>query len=200
MRRRRSGFSLIEALVALGIAAMTLAAIFELQSQMTQGQERAALALQQVVVQENALALTRDINPMAQPQGEVRLGDGATVRWSAVPLGAARQNAGFPVGNGTFDVQIYEMTVTVEPVAGRAPRPLVFERVGWSRRSGDLETPRRSSESIYSAGGGASSSTVSSVSAGRGANSGGRSDARSAVGRSSPMPGTLREKENGVSV
>lgn len=141
MRRRpRAGFSLIEALVALGIAAMTLAAIFELQSQMIRGQQRASLALQQVVVQENALAMTRDVNPMARPEGEVRLGDGATVRWSAVPLGTARQNAGFPVGNGAFDVQLYEMTVIVEPVAGRAPRPLVFERVGWSRRAMDIET------------------------------------------------------------
>ena len=34
IRRRREGFSLIEALVALAIAAMTLTAIFELQQQM----------------------------------------------------------------------------------------------------------------------------------------------------------------------
>ena len=66
---RREGFSLIEALVALAIASMTLMAIFELQIQMTRSQQRAALAIEQVAAQENALALTRNVNPMAQPQG-----------------------------------------------------------------------------------------------------------------------------------
>ena len=40
--RGRDGFSLIEALVALAIASMTLTAIFELQIQMTRNQQRAA--------------------------------------------------------------------------------------------------------------------------------------------------------------
>ena len=58
IRRRREGFSLIEALVALAIAAMTLTAIFELQQQMIRGQRRAADVMEQVAAQENALALT----------------------------------------------------------------------------------------------------------------------------------------------
>lgn len=132
MRHRRSGFSLIEALVALTIAALTLAAIFELQVQMVRGQQRAVDAMEQVAAQENALALTRDINPMASPEGRISLPEGDTISWTSEPLGLPQQNAGFPTGNGAYQVQLYRLTVTVERVNGRSPGPLVFDRMGWS--------------------------------------------------------------------
>ena len=131
--RARAGFSLIEALVALAIASMTLMAIFELQIQMARSQQRAALAIEQVAVQENALALTRNLNPMAQPQGRVELPDGDVVVWSAEPKSERRINAGFPAGDGAFEVQLYSVTVGVERVQGRPPAPLIFDRVGWRR-------------------------------------------------------------------
>ena len=130
---RQNGFSLIEALVALAIASMTLMAIFELQIQMARSQQRAALAIEQVAVQENALALTKNLNPMAQPQGRVELPGGDVVVWSAEPMSERRINAGFPVGNGAFEVQLYRVTVDVERAQGRPPAPLVFDRVGWRR-------------------------------------------------------------------
>ena len=130
---RRTGFSLIEALVALAIAAMTLAAIFELQVQMVRAQQRAAQALEQVMTQENALALTRDLNPMTQPVGRIDLPEGDTIRWRAQPHGRPMTNAGFPSGNGSFEVQLYTVTVNVDRREGRAPQPLVFDRLGWRR-------------------------------------------------------------------
>lgn len=129
----RAGFSLIEALVALAIASMTLMAIFELQIQMTRAQQRAALAVEQVTAQENALALTRNLNPMDQPQGRIDLPGGDTVVWSAEPKSERRINAGFPAGDGTFEVQLYRVTVGVERAQGRSPAPLVFDRLGWRR-------------------------------------------------------------------
>lgn len=131
--RGRDGFSLIEALVALAIAAMTLMAIFELQIQMARSQQRAALAIEQVAVQENALALTRNLNPMQQPQGRIELPGGDTVVWSAEPKSERRINAGFPAGDGAFEVQLYRVTVGVERAQGRPPAPLVFDRLGWRR-------------------------------------------------------------------
>ncbi|WP_313104401.1 prepilin-type N-terminal cleavage/methylation domain-containing protein [Brevundimonas sp.] len=131
--RGRDGFSLIEALVALAIASMTLMAIFELQIQMTRNQQRAALAIEQVAVQENALALTRSLNPMAQPQGRIELPGGDVVVWSAEARGERRVNAGFPAGQGAFEVQLYRVTVEVERAQGRPPAPLIFDRVGWRR-------------------------------------------------------------------
>ena len=130
---RREGFSLIEALVALAIASVTLLAIFELQLQMARGQQRAARAIAQSAQQENALALTRNLNPMDQPQGRIELPGGDTVVWSAEPRSERRVNAGFPQGDGAFEVQLYRVTVGVERAQGRPPAPLVFDRLGWRR-------------------------------------------------------------------
>ena len=44
-----------------------------------------------------------------------------------------RVNAGFPAGDGAFEVQLYRVTVGVERPQGRAPAPLVFDRLGWRR-------------------------------------------------------------------
>ena len=133
MRRRRPGFSLIEALVALLIAALVLGAIFELQIQMIRGQQRAVDAMDQVRAQENAIALTRSINPMVDPDGQIELDGGDVIRWTSVAKTQPRRNAGFPSGDGQFDVQLFTLTVDVQRSKGRSPRPLVFDRVGWRR-------------------------------------------------------------------
>ena len=133
MRTSREGFSLIEAIVALTIAAIMLMAIFDLQQQMARGQERAQRAIVQSALQENALALTRAVNPMERPAGTIALPGGETVRWTSVPKGRAVTNAGFPVGQGAFEVQLYTMTVSIQPTAGPPPAPLTFDRMGWRR-------------------------------------------------------------------
>ena len=133
MMRRRSGFSLIEALVALTIAALVLGAIFELQIQMVRGQQRAVDAIEQVAAQENALALTRDLNPMQSPAGEIALADGDTIRWSSTAKGDPVTNTGFPTGDGLFSVQLFTVTVEVERLSGRSPAPMIFDRLGWRR-------------------------------------------------------------------
>lgn len=137
IKRRREGFSLIEALVALAIAAMTLTAIFELQQQMIRGQRRAADVMEQVAAQENALALTGDINPMDQPSGTITLPEGDVIRWTSNPKTQGRTNAGFPTGDGTFQVQLFTVTVEIERRNGRSPAPLVFDRMGWRRMVGE---------------------------------------------------------------
>ena len=137
MQRAREGFSLIEALIALAIAAMTLTAIFELQQQMIRGQRRAADAMEQVAAQENALALTRDLTPLEQPEGTIQLPEGDTIRWSSEPRTEVRTNAGFPTGDGLFQVQLFTVTVEIDRRNGRSPAPLVFDRMGWRRMTGE---------------------------------------------------------------
>lgn len=135
MRSGREGFSLIEAIVALTIASIMLMAIFELQQQMARGQERAQRAITQSAMQENALALTRAVNPMERPEGTISLPGGEVVRWTSFPKGRPVTNAGFPVGQGAFEVQLYTMTVSIQPTAGPPPAPLTFDRMGWRRMS-----------------------------------------------------------------
>lgn len=131
--RHRPGFSLIEALVALLIAALVLGAIFELQIQMIRGQQRAVDAMDQVRAQENAIALIRSVNPMAEPAGQIELPEGDRILWTSAPKTSPMRNAGFPSGDGQFEVQMFTLTVEVQRTTGRSPRPLVFDRVGWRR-------------------------------------------------------------------
>lgn len=129
----RQGFSLVEALVALAIASMTLMAIFELQIQMARGQERAARAVEQVAAQENALALVRDLNFTEQPQGRIEVPDGDVIYWSSEPLTEPRRNTNYPSGQGLYEVQLYRVTLGIERRSGPSPAPMVFERMGWTQ-------------------------------------------------------------------
>jgi prepilin-type N-terminal cleavage/methylation domain-containing protein len=131
--RDRQGFSLVEALVALAVAALTLGAIFELQVQMARGQARAAAVLDQVAAQESALVLLRDHNFMVEPAGERALGPGQAVRWQATPIGSPQLNVGLGTGDGLFEVQRFRVRVEIAAAPGRVPPPMEFERVGWRR-------------------------------------------------------------------
>ena len=133
MRRGDAGFSLIEALVALAIAAMALAAVFALQRQLAEGEQRHTRTLQLVALQKNALALTRDLNPTAEPTGAIRLAGGQTVRWSSQPLTAPRTNTGLPTGEGAFEVRLYRVRVDIADASGKSLGGLDFDRVGWRR-------------------------------------------------------------------
>ena len=132
--RRDRGFSLIEALVALAIASMALLAIFALQQQLAQGEVRHTRALQLVALQRNALALTSDLNPTAEPQGSLRLAGGQWVRWSAEPLTPARTNVALSsVGEGAFEVRLYRVRVLISDARGARLGGLDFDRIGWRR-------------------------------------------------------------------
>lgn len=133
MRRGDAGFSLIEALVALAIAAMALAAIFALQRQLAEGEQRHTRTLALVVLQKNALALTRDLNPTAEPTGALRLAGGQTVRWTSQPLTPPRTDTGLPTGEGAFELRLYRVRVDIADGSGRRLGGLDFDRVGWRR-------------------------------------------------------------------
>jgi hypothetical protein len=70
---------------------------------------------------------------MEQPEGVIELPDGDVVRWTSTPKTEPRTNAGFPTGDGAFQVQLFTLTVQVERRNGRSPAPLVFDRMGWRR-------------------------------------------------------------------
>lgn len=130
---RRAGFSLIEALVALAVAAMALLAIFSLQQQLAEGERRHTRTLDLIALQRNALALTQDVNPTAEPRGAFSLAGGQTVSWTTEPLTAPRTNVGLPVGEGMFEVRLYRVRVAITDARGTRLGGLDFDRIGWRR-------------------------------------------------------------------
>ena len=141
MRRpmgRRNGFSLVEALVALAIAALAFTAIFALQDQMTVGQMRLQRTLDTAAVQRNGLELLADINPMEEPSGQRNMTGGRVISWTAEPVTETRRNAGFPSGEGVFDVALYQVDAVITTAGGRELGRLQFRRLGWRRAFGDF--------------------------------------------------------------
>ena len=132
-RRRLKGFSLIEALVALIIAAISLAAVLELQRQLADGQARYERALELAQLQRDALALTANVNPSAQPEGAVPLAAGRALRWRAEPLGAPALNTGSPSAGRRFEMRLYRVTVDIDDASGGAMGKVAFDRLGWRR-------------------------------------------------------------------
>ena len=94
---------------------------------------RAQAVLQQVAVQENALALVRDVNFMERPIGEFAIPGGEVIRWSASPRGPAERNMALGAANGRYQVQLFEVTIEIERPGGRNPPDMTIERVGWRR-------------------------------------------------------------------
>lgn len=128
----RDGFSLIEALVALIISAFLLLSVFGVHRTLVDAQLRSERALSVAEAQRNALAYLEDLNPSLNPQGELVMAGGATLRWRATPLGEARPNL-LPNGlTGRFDVQLFQIDVAIEAAQGRTLSELSFQRMGWS--------------------------------------------------------------------
>jgi prepilin-type N-terminal cleavage/methylation domain-containing protein len=127
------GFSLIEALVALIVAAISLAAVLELQRQLADGQARYERALELAQLQRDALALTANVNPAAQPEGAIPLAAGRGLRWRAEPRSAAALNTGSAGAGRRFEMRLYRVSVEILDPSGAAMGEVDFDRLGWRR-------------------------------------------------------------------
>lgn len=129
--RRVAGFSLLEAMIALAIAAVCLGAVFQLQYQLVNGQRRYEATLKRVELQRNALVLLREVNPQAQPTGEIALPPDMTLRWTSEPISEGRTSAGVPRGDGGFYVQLYRVDAEALSARGELIQAFSLERLGW---------------------------------------------------------------------
>ena len=130
-RTDRTGFSLIEALVSLVIAAVLLLSVYEVHQAVVQAQLRSQRALALADTQRNVLTHLEDLNPMEQGEGERSLANGAVLRWRSTPVGEERPNVlpnGIP---GAYSVQVFEIVARVEANDGRAMAELTIQRLGW---------------------------------------------------------------------
>ena len=127
----RTGFSLIEALVSLVIAAVLLLSVYEVHQAVVQAQLRSQRALALADTQRNVLAHLEDLNPMEHGEGERTLANGAVLTWRSAPVGEERPTV-FPNGSpGAYTVQLFEVVALVEANDGRPLAELEIQRLGW---------------------------------------------------------------------
>jgi type II secretory pathway pseudopilin PulG len=132
VNRRVAGFSLLEAIIALAIAAVCLGAVLELQHQLVSGQRRHEAALKRAELQRNALILLRELNPQEQPTGEITLPPDMILRWTSEPISEGKTSAGVPRGDGAFYVQLYRVDAEALSARGDLIQAFRVERLGWS--------------------------------------------------------------------
>ena len=133
---KRSGFSLVEALVALAVASMCLLALFGLQVQLTRAQRRYEAALARSEARRDILALVRDLNPAETPDGRAAVPPDGTLRWTSTPLTAARQGLDAAGAPAAYAVRLYRVDATLTTADGRVRDSLSVDLMGWRRGTG----------------------------------------------------------------
>ena len=133
MRRSRAGFSVIEAVVAMAIAAIALTAILSLQQQMAASQVRHEAALHRLGLRRAAIVLIRDINPLTTPSGTAAIAPGLVMEWTAETRVPPRRGIGFGGSDSEFSVGLYTVSVRLQDRDGKTVDQFRVERVGWKR-------------------------------------------------------------------
>jgi len=133
MRRARAGFSVVEAVVAMAIAAIGLTAILSLQHQLAVSQARNEAKLRSLSLRRAVLTLIRDVNPMAKAAGQMRIAPGLTVSWTSRTIMPPVRGAGFGEGDSAFMVALYELTVITVNDQQAVLDEFKVERLGWQR-------------------------------------------------------------------
>ena len=108
----QSGFTLIEAVVALALIGAALLPLYALFSRSIDGLMRAGEANRQSEASMTALAFLRGINPMERPTGEETIGP-YRLRWQTVEVLPPLDGIGYPRGVSLFQIGYYETRAEV---------------------------------------------------------------------------------------
>ncbi len=136
-RRHATGFTLLEAIVALVVFSMGALALYGWLSTNVIALERVRERQEQEVVAQSALDLVRRLNPMLAPSGQRSIGD-LVVSWTAKPLEPPKAGVMQSGGKGIFDVGLYLLDVRVQR-DGTQVHAFEVRQIGWRKvRSVDL--------------------------------------------------------------
>ena len=127
--RRESGFTLLEAIVALAILAAGAMALFAALNGALRAIERADAAARLDTATENALDLLELTNPMHQPSGEAILGE-YTLRWRAAPILGPTDNLTDYLQPGLYEVALFAIDGELW-LDGRVAGRFTLRRAGW---------------------------------------------------------------------
>ena len=134
-RQRQSGFTLLEAVVAIAILAAAALPLYAFFSRSLDGLYRAAEVNRESQASLTAIAFLSGLNPMERPTGEDTLGP-LRLRWKTHEVIPTTDAIGYPRGLGLYQVALYE--VTGEILDGNRVRATVAVRLVGYRRARQL--------------------------------------------------------------
>lgn len=127
--RRESGFTLLEAIVALAILAAGTMALFAALNGALRSLERAEAAARLDTATENAVEFLEAVNPMQRPEGEAALGE-YTLRWRAQAVLGPTDNLTDYLQPGLYEVALYAIDGELL-LDGRVAGRFTLRRAGW---------------------------------------------------------------------
>lgn len=110
--RNESGFTLLEAIVAIALLGALLVPLYNLMTRNLDGLFRVGDANLHSEVMLNALALLDTVNPMERPEGSAELG-AYVLRWRSELLTAPIDGVGFPAGQSLYQIAMYRTNAEV---------------------------------------------------------------------------------------
>ncbi len=134
-RWEQSGFSAMEALVAVAIVAVAMVPLASLQGQVSRDAARQQAEQARLASERSALVLLRAVNPMQEPSGIRELGGGLVLHWTARPISEAA-----PTNAGGFDVALYRIEAQIQDSGRRPLANFAVDQVGWRTQT---EQPTR---------------------------------------------------------
>ena len=133
--RTRPGFSVMETLVAVALLAIAILPLYAFQQTLADTAARLQTASALLDAQESALAVLQTIDPIAEPQGEMDLGEWR-LSWESRELVSEQPADGY-LGSSIWGVGLYEINATLE--RGETRHEMNFRRVAWGQ---DVEPAR----------------------------------------------------------
>jgi len=131
-RTEQGGFSLLEAIVALTLLALSGAALFTWIDSSARNLQRASQATERALVRINALELVANVNPADRPEGKVEAGP-FTFRWAARALEPMQDARAYPRGMSLYQVGLFETTVQVSDRRRGLVEEVTLRQIGWKK-------------------------------------------------------------------
>ena len=125
--RTRPGFSVMETLVAVALLAIAIIPLYAFQQTLANTAARLQTASDLLDAQESALAILQTIDPVAQPSGEMQIGEWR-LSWDSEEVVSESPANGY-LGSSIWQVGLYEVEASLE--RGDIRRDLTIRRVGW---------------------------------------------------------------------
>jgi prepilin-type N-terminal cleavage/methylation domain-containing protein len=110
-----SGFTLLEAIVAIAIVGIALVPVMTFISQMAFGLTRAADSNARNLAQQSLIELFETLNPLERPVGEDQVGD-LIIRWESESLVPPNPQVNPGAGLAGFSIGFYNVTVSVDRI------------------------------------------------------------------------------------